>query len=90
VKAVVIKPYSYVPSGSVYVMADTSHPEVSLWTTIDEADALIIACHPDHEQIVRDVVAIEQERPRWWRDLRAFEAAIASASSRTQPTKETS
>jgi hypothetical protein len=75
-KAVTIQPRSFIPEGKVFVMADTSHPEVDLWTTIDEADALIIACHPEQEQAVRDLVAVEQERPKWWRDMRRFEATI--------------
>lgn len=73
-KPVTICPRSFMPRGKVFVMADVSHPEVDVFTTIDDADALVIACHPDDEQALRDAVAIEQERPKWWRDLRRLEA----------------
>lgn len=76
VKAVTIKPREIIPPGRVYVMPNIDHPEIDLRMTIDEADHLIIACHPSHEQAVRDAVALEQERPKWWRDMRAIEAAI--------------
>lgn len=87
-KAITIKPRPFVPKGRVYLMPDTSHPEVDLFTPMEQADALVIACHPDHEQLVRDAVAIEQERPKWWRDLRSFEAAISAASRDSQGPKE--
>lgn len=77
-KPVTIKARSIMPKGKIFLMADISHPEVDPFTTIDDADALVIACHPDHEQVVRDAVALEQERPKWWRDLRRIEDAIAS------------
>lgn len=85
-KPVTVKPRRFVSKGAVYVMPDTSHPEVDLFTTLDDADALVIVCHPDHEQLVRDALAIEQERPRWWRDMRRIEAALASP--RTQETED--
>lgn len=98
-KPVTIKPRTFIPKGKVYVMPDTSHPEVDMWVTIDDADALVIACHPDHEQVLRDAVALEQERPKWWRDMRRIEAALAlprtdapstgDAPSVTDLTKET-
>jgi hypothetical protein len=75
-KPVVIKPRRFVPRGRIYVMPDTSHPEVDIWTTLDDADALILTCHPDHEEMLRDAVAIEQERPKWWRDLRRLEEML--------------
>ena len=77
-KPITIMVRSIMPKGIVALMADTSHPEVDLFTSIDDADALVLACHPDHEQVVRDAVAIEQERPKWWRDLRRIEDAIAT------------
>lgn len=78
-KPVTIKVRSIMPKGQIFLMADTSHPEVDPFTSIDDADALVIACHPDHERVVRDAVAIAQERPQWWRDLRWIEEAIANA-----------
>ena len=75
-KAVKVVAREMIPKGAVYVMPDTSHPEVDLFVTIDDADALVVACHPDHEQVVRDAIAIEQERPKWWRDLRRIEALV--------------
>lgn len=58
-------------------MADISHPEVDVFTTIEEADALVVVCHPVHEEALRDAIAVEQERPQWWRDMRAIEEAIS-------------
>jgi hypothetical protein len=43
-------------------MADTDHPEIDPLTPIDDADALIVACHPDNERVLLDAIAIEQER----------------------------
>lgn len=81
-KAVTVKARDFVPKGRVYLMPNTDHPEVDLWLTIDEAEHLLVVCHPDHEQVVRDAIAIEQERPAWWRDTRAIEAAIEQAGER--------
>lgn len=91
-KAVTIRVREIMPRGQVAVMADVSHPEVDVFTTIDNADALVIACHPDHEQVVRDAVAIEQERPRWWRELRRLEdfyAVLARGGDTMDPKTET-
>lgn len=85
-KPVTIKSRTFAPRGQVFIMADTSHPEVDPLTTIDDAGALVLVCHPDQEQVLRDAVALEQERPRWWRDMRRIEAALALP--RTDQTKE--
>lgn len=45
-----------VPVGHALVMVDTSHPEVDLFTSVDDADALVVACHLTDERAVRDRV----------------------------------
>ncbi len=65
-KAVTIRARTIIPQGCVYVMPNTEHLEVSLWTTLDEAEHLIVACHVDDERRVRDAVAVAQETPKWW------------------------
>lgn len=82
-KAVTIRSRRFVPQGKVFVLPDTEHPEVSPWTTLDEADHLLVACHPSDEQAVRDAVAVAQERPRWWRDVQAIERALSSIDRAT-------
>ncbi len=86
-KAITIRARSIIPAGSVYVMPNTEHPEISLWTTLDEAEHLIVACHIDDEQRVRDAVALAQEYPKWWLDLRRFERVLQTAAAPT-PDKE--
>lgn len=81
-KPVVIQTVSWAPKGSVFVMADTSHPEIDLMTTIDDANKLRLVCHPDEEEAVRDAVAICQERPKWWEDMRRFEALLTKGRGR--------
>lgn len=77
-KPVTITARSFIPKGRIFLMADTSHPEADPLTPVDEADRLLLLCHTDYEQVVRDAIAIEQELPKWWRDLRHIEAALAS------------
>jgi hypothetical protein len=77
VKRVTVRPNQFVPRGKVFVMADTSHPEVDPLTSIDDAGALVIACHPDNERVLLDAIAIEQERPKWWRDQQALERVLS-------------
>jgi hypothetical protein len=76
-KRVTVRPNQYVPKGQVFLMADTGHPEIDPLTPIDDADALIIACHPDNERVLLDAIAIEQERPKWWRDQQALERVLS-------------
>jgi hypothetical protein len=77
VKRVTVRPNQYVPKGQAFLMADTDHPEIDLLTPIDDADALIVACHPDNERVLLDAIAIEQERPKWWRDQQALERVLS-------------
>ncbi len=83
-KAVTIRARTIIPAGRVYVMPNTEHPEVDPWATIDAAEHLIVACHVDDEQRVRDAVAVAQETPQWWLDLRRFERIL----QRPTPDKE--
>lgn len=86
-RPVTILPRSYCPKGKLYVMADTSHPEVDVSTSIEDADALMVLCHPEHEQVLRDAIAIEQERPKWWRDMQRIERTIREAAEINQKEK---
>jgi hypothetical protein len=72
-KAVTIKPREFIPKGHIYLMPDTSHPEIDMWVTIEDADALILVCHPDHEQLVRDAVAMNDIDPIAEAERRGYE-----------------
>lgn len=67
-KAVTVRAHSWLPRGQVFVMANTDHPELPVVLPIDEAEHVVIVCHPSDERAVRDALAVEQERPKWWRD----------------------
>lgn len=75
-KAITFRPHPYVPRLRVYLMPDADHPEVDPFTSLDDADRIVLVYHPDHDQLVRDAVAIEQERPAWWREMREFQTAL--------------
>jgi hypothetical protein len=72
----------FVEPGRVYVVPDVSHPEVDLFTAVDDADALIVVCSIEDEQRLRDIIAVEQERPRWWREVRRIEDALRKGGPR--------
>ena len=77
-KTVTIKARPFIPAGRVHVMADIAEEGINLATTTDEAQHLVIDCHPGEEQRVRDALAIEQQRPNWWHDLKHFEETMRS------------
>lgn len=76
--------------GAVVIMVDYSHPETPMHDFGIDArgqitakpaeipDGRVLLCHPDDEQHVRDALAIAQERPKWWEDMRAFHRLLAS------------
>jgi hypothetical protein len=76
VKSVTIKARPFIPAGRVHVMPDIAVEGISLSTTTDEAQHLVIDCHPGDEQRVADALAIEQQRPNWWQDLTHFEQVM--------------
>lgn len=86
-KAITIRARTLIPKGHIYLMPNTEHPEVDLFTTIDEAEHLIVACHVDDEHRVRDAVAVAQETPKWWLDLRRFERALAVEQDQQEATR---
>jgi hypothetical protein len=64
---------SFVPKGQVLTMPDHSHPETPMFdfswgpnglesSPAEIPDGTIVACHPDDERMVRDAIAIAQER----------------------------
>jgi len=81
VKPVTIVVSALLQRAHVCVTADFSDPRVDLFTSVDDAEALVLACHPDYERVLRDVVAIEQERPKWWRDMRRIEELVAGGAT---------
>lgn len=69
----VVRPHWLVPRGQVLVMANYEHPETPMFEFEMGADGIvsrdapvpdgrIVACHPDDEQMVRDALALAQER----------------------------
>ena len=85
-----IRSRSFIPKGQIVIMPDFEHPETPMtdfWMEGGEIqsapapvpDGRIVCCHPDDEQRVRDVVAIAQERPKWWEDWQAMERMIRKA-----------
>ena len=75
-KSVTIKTRPFIPAGRIHVMPNIAEPGIDLSTTTDEAQHLVIDCNPGDEQRVRDILASEQQRPNWWRDLTHFEQAM--------------
>lgn len=75
-KTLTIQARFIVQRGRIYLMPNIDHPDVDMWLTIDDAEHLIAVCHPDDERWLRDVIAVEQERPRCWRDVQRIEAAM--------------
>ena len=98
---VVVKPISWLDPGTVWIVPDYTHPETPMFVfgiapngqlTSKPApvpDGRIIACHPDDEQAVRDAVAVAQERPQWWEDMRRFDEMLRDALSPRKPRRAT-
>ncbi len=64
--------------GKVMLMADPNAPTVTQEVVPDIHDAagVLLLCHPDDEQWVRDVIAREQEAPKDWRDWQRLLAIL--------------
>jgi hypothetical protein len=54
-KRIDFRVHTYLVPGTWYVMAD------GYVTSIEAAPAVIVACHPDDEQQLRDLIAVAQE-----------------------------
>jgi hypothetical protein len=51
----------YARPGRYMMVPDFKDPECGCCRTVAEAKAVVIACHADDEQRVRDAVAVSQE-----------------------------
>ncbi len=56
-----VKLNHWLPKNQIFIMADASHPEVPLFLPIEEATALWAVCHPAHDQVLRDAIALLEE-----------------------------
>jgi hypothetical protein len=65
-----------VKPNQIIIMADYDHPEIHMFED-PVPDGRLIYCNPVDEQRVRDAVAMAQERPKWWEDMRRFEEFLA-------------
>lgn len=76
-----------VPIGQVLIMADFEHPEARMFDFTwgpngleskanEVPDGRIIYCRPENEQAV---LALAQERPKWWLDWQRIERLIREA-----------
>jgi len=59
-----------VPPRKVVLMADPDAPTISdeVMPNIHDAAGVLLLCHEDDEQNLRNVIAREQEAPKVWRD----------------------
>lgn len=82
-KPLTIKADPLCPARRAFLMPDVTDPRVDPLDAFDggieAAERLLILCHPDDEQRIRDAVAVEQERPKWWRDWQRIEQAFVAA-----------
>lgn len=80
-KPLTIRANPLIPVGKVFVMPDVTDPKIgfNFDTGLDGAERLLIACHPDDEQMVRDVIAVEQEQQKWSLDWQRIKQAFAAA-----------
>jgi hypothetical protein len=79
-----IEATAYGVKGKVFLMGDPQGPSRGsvmgqpdeFPEPIDHHARVLLLCHPDDEQRIRDVIAREQEAPKVWRDWQRLVTAL--------------